>query len=177
MIRLSAALAACAFALAAAPVLAQDACHVGTTHAVMDVPNAEDMPGSRFMIAPAASGCVTEDSDADFVIGDGSDPLWFADLRGDRLVLTRSTGPHGDLLVFDLTSNVLLLEVPADEFEVDDTSVAYWERLDAATAENCAQFAEYQANGFGAVIAERRIFAFAPAGVTTTGERRCDPTQ
>lgn len=178
MRRLACLFAACGFALAAAPSFAQEvaACHTSDSHAVADVAN-EDGVGSSFLVTSAATGCVDAADEADLVIGDGDEPLWFEQLRRDKLFLTRSTGPQGDLIVHDLTSDVRLLDVPSDDFDIHDDSVLYWEWKEQGTAENCPQFAEYRQNGFGAAIVEEKRLVFGEAGPTATGERRCDPTQ
>ena len=177
MRRIACLFAVCGFALPAAHSFAQEvaACHTSDSHAVADLPN-EDL-GSRFLVTSAAAGCADVAEDADFVVGDGGEPLWFAELRKDKLFLTRSTGPQGDLVVHDLTSDARLLDVPSDHFEIGDDSVVYWERTEEATPETCPQFAEYRENGFGAVIAEEKRLVFGEAGPTATGERRCDSTQ
>jgi len=164
-------------ALAAGPAAAQEIadCHTSDSHAVADLPN-EDL-GSRFLVSAAAKGCVGAADEAGLVVGDGEEPLWFAELRGNKLFLTRSTGPHGDLVVYDLTSDVRLLDVPADEFDIQDDSVVYWERTEPATAQNCAQIAEYKADGFGAVISVEKRLVFAGRGPAATGRTRCDATQ
>ncbi len=178
MRRLACLLFVCGFALVAAQSLAQErpACHTSDSHAVADLPN-EDLVGSRFLVTSAAAGCAKADAEADFVIGDGDEPLWFEELRRDKLFLTRSTGPQGDLIVHDLTSDVRLLDVPSDDFAIHDDSVVYWQWTEQGTAENCPQFAEYRANGFGAAIVEQKRLVFGGAGPEATGERRCDQTQ
>lgn len=178
MRRLAWLFAVCGIALAAGHSFAQEGatCHTSGSHAVMDLPNEDDL-GSLFLVTAAAAGCAKAAAEADFVIGDGEGPLWFQELRRDKLFLTRSTGPQGDLVAHDLTSNVRLLDVPSDDFAIDDDSIVYWQRVEQGTAENCPQLAEYQQNGFGAAIVEERRLVFGEPGPTATGERRCDATQ
>ena len=178
MRRLACLLSACGFALVAAHSSAQEvaACHTSDSHAVADLPNEDDL-GSRFLVTSAAAGCANVAEEADLVIGDGEGPLWFEELRKDKLFLTRSTGPQGDLVVHDLTSDARLLDVPSDDFDIHDDRVVYWQWAEQGTAENCPQFAEYRENGFGAAIVEEKRLVFGEAGPTATGERRCDLTQ
>lgn len=163
---------------AAAPALAQaPVCHDGDRFRVAALEYA-DNAGTRFAVTPVDSGepCAFDES-ADFVIGSEGDPLWFGALRDPYLVLTRSTGPQGDVVVYDLAAKAKLLDVPADAFADDDAGVTFWERTEAGTERNCPRFAEYQANGLGAVIAVETRFDFASRQSTPTGNRRCDATQ
>jgi hypothetical protein len=175
--RLGVLCAAMGFVALTPPLMAQEAtCHGSASYNVAEMPN-PDYVGARFLVTSGDAGCAAGDEGADYAIGAIDEPLWFASIEGDMLVLTRSTGPHGDLLVHDLAGNVRLLDVPADSFEVVSGTLVYWERAGDADRDNCAQFEEYRADGFGAVIAEEKRFAFADGSVTATGRSRCDPTQ
>lgn len=174
--------AACTLTLLAIPAaaVAQDAtCYSSPGFVVAALENTEN-PGTRFSILPAGavgSDTCRFDAAGDYVIGDGEDPIWFAALAGNMLVLSRSTGPQGDLVVHDLASRKIVLDVPADDFTADPKGITFWERAEEANASNCPEFAEHQANGLGAVISLESRFDFTSAAVTRTGKSRCDATQ
>lgn len=144
---------------------------------VVAVQEYEEFPGSRFAILPAGSKCAFDKHKALFTIGSEEDPLWFEELIDHYLVLSRSTGPQGDLVVYNLARKVSVLDVPSDVFEVYDDGIFYWERISEGTPQNCPQFAEYERNGLDAAIVENKRFNFSSATVETFGEKRCDATQ
>jgi hypothetical protein len=142
----------------------------------------DDEPGSLFAVTalahkPAPKTCSFDADHADFVLGQKGDPLWYGDQAGKYLILQRSTGPQGDLVIYDLATRKLVLDVPADDFSVEAGSVAFWERTEAATAGNCPNFAENQANGLSSVISKRRLFDPASAKISDTKDERCDAVQ
>jgi len=177
---MSAAFCALGLLVFARTAAAQEAvCYSSPTFVVAALENTENA-GTRFSILPAgAAGSDTcrFDPDGNYVIGDGEDPIWFAALAGNMLVLSRSTGPQGDLVVHDLASRKVVLEVPADDFTADPKGISFWERTEEANAANCPDFAKHQANGLGAVTSLESRFDFASSAVTRTGKSRCDPTQ
>ena len=127
-------------------------------------------PGDR-------SACKVTQGSADFVIGASGDPLWFEALTPRHLVMTRSTGPQGEVVIYDLDRRSHVVDAPADEVAVDASGATFWERKEAATRKNCPQFARYRADGLGAVITAETKFDFASGVATATGQRRCDATQ
>jgi hypothetical protein len=101
------ALLACGCVSLSSASLAEPQCHSNDIYHIVVEPYPDDA-GNRFAVnrlkgAPPA-GCIFDEAKADLVIGKRGDPLWYADLSGDHLILSRSTGPQGDLVVYDLTS-------------------------------------------------------------------------
>lgn len=139
--------------------------------------------GSDFIVRPPARGkikCTFETQDGDIRIGEPEDALYYRGLAGTYLVLDRSTGPDGDLVIYDLDAGAFepVIDVPADDDVLIDTDrILYWERTDQGTAENCPAFAEHQAIGFGSVIAEERSFDVATGIVSSSGEWHCSQAQ
>lgn len=156
-------------------------CHANKRYHVAAETYPEDA-GARFAIT-ALEGrkkpktCAFDATRADFVIGAAGDPLWFDKLAGRFLVLRRSTGPQGDLVVYDLDSRKPVLDAPADDYALDGKVLRYWERTAEATAATCPAFAEHQANGMGSVIAQEKTLDLATLKGGPTGKSRCDATQ
>jgi hypothetical protein len=171
-----------ALSLVTAPALAQEAqCFQNDQFLVISQERTDEV-GADFLIRSPAKGkikCVFEQHDGDVLLGAPDDPLHFAQLLGHYLVLTRSTGPDGDLVIYDLEDpDAPVLDVPADdEISATETELTFWERTVAGTAENCSDFAQYEEWGMGAVIAEEQVFNAADGSVTATGEKRCSATQ
>tara|TARA_R110002020_G_scaffold134603_2_gene300700 strand:+ start:5688 stop:6236 length:549 start_codon:yes stop_codon:yes gene_type:complete len=176
-------LIAATFGLAATPALAQQAqCIQNDTHLVI-AQQRSDEAGTDFIIRPPARGkiaCRYEQHDGDILIGSPDDPLWYEALSGNYLILTRSTGPQGDLVIYDLATDpsTPLLDLPAaDDLTIGEAEITFWERTIAGTAANCPQYAEHQGYGFGSVIVEQRIFDITTGQVRSTGASRCSNTQ
>ena len=176
-------LAAGAASLAlATPAFAQDAeCYQNDSYFVIGQQRTDEV-GTSFIVktldGAAAPACSFEAGADDFVLDDVTDPLWYAGLAGKYLVLTRSTGPDGDVVIYDLASRKAVVDKPADdEVIVDDAMVMYWERTGEATAQSCPEFAENEANGLGSVIAEEAMLDVATGEISKTGETRCSSTQ
>ncbi|WP_140048912.1 hypothetical protein [Devosia lucknowensis] len=172
-------LCACA---APVPVLASEAqCFQSKNHLVVFHDRIDEV-GSDFIVRPPARGkiaCVFDPTPDDRRIGAPGDPLHFLTLLGDYLILTRSTGPDGDLVIYDLSgaSDEPVIDVPADDDVVVTEELTYWERTSDATSENCPQYEAYTSDGLGSVIAEERVFDPATGDVTETGNARCSATQ
>lgn len=174
------ALIACGCVLLSSASLAEPQCHSNAHYHVVAQPYPDDA-GNRFAVirlkgAPPA-GCVFDASKADIVIGKEGDPLWYADLSGDSLILSRSTGPQGDLVVYDLKSGRSVLDVPADEYELKGNLLSFWQRTAQATAETCPGFAENQANGLGSVTAVLKTYDLQTGTITETGDSKCVAVQ
>ncbi len=179
-------LAQACFFLTLAPLTAaaqaQDAeCHSNESFAVA-VKAYDDEPGARFAVRAlegnaAPAECVFDEVAADVVIGKPGDPLWFGELAGDFLIATRSTGPQGDLVVFELPSGRTVLDVPADDYIVDDGQVSFWQRVSEGDEENCPTFVENEENGLGSAIVRHGFFDLGLGKVAMTDETRCDATQ
>jgi hypothetical protein len=157
-------------------------CHANNRYHIAIEAHADDAPGARFAVTDlgrqkAPKACVFDKAKADFIIGDATEPLWFGQLAGKLLVLTRSTGQQGDLVVYDLTNRKKVLDVPSDEYVVGDSRLVFWQRLGQATAGNCPAFAENQKNGLGSVIAAEETLDLATLVVGKTGKSRCDAVQ
>lgn len=142
----------------------------------------EDEPGALFAVT-ALSGraahrtCAFDTSSSDFVIGKIGDALWYQDLAGKYLILQRSTGPQGDLVVIDLSTRKTVLDVPSDDFTLDGGTLTFWQRGAEATPANCATFKDNAANGLGSVIVSRKLFSITSGKVTLTKDTRCDAIQ
>lgn len=167
--------------LFALPAAAQEVeCHSSDSYRVAVKLYGEE-PGAQIAVTAiepgAASTCRFDADEADDVIGERGDPLWFYALEGNILVLSRSTGPQGDVVVHDLDEGTVLLDAPSDAFEVSGGKLVFWERTVEGTPDTCPGFAEFQANGFGTVITVEKALDFADGSVTATGASRCDGTQ
>ena len=163
------------------PGMAEPQCHSNDRYLVVAQPH-EDDAGNRFAVtrlngAPPPAACAFDERAADFVLGAAGDPLWFAELAGNSLILNRFTGPQGDLVVYDLRSGKVVLDVPSDEYELKDNVVTFWQRMARATRETCPAFAENEASGFGSVTAVRKTLDLATQSVTETGDSKCMPVQ
>lgn len=175
------ALVASALAFLSAPAVAEDAlCFQNETALVIAQERTENV-GMDILVREPARGkikCEYQERDGDWVIGHKDDPLWYEGLVGNYLVLTRSTGPDGDIVIYDLANRSLFLDAPADDqVIIADDKVTFWQRTKAGTAKNCQEFGEYTSNGLGAVIAEERVLDVASGEVKATGEKRCSATQ
>jgi hypothetical protein len=160
--------------------MAEPQCHSDARYHIVVEPYPEDA-GNRFAVTrlkgATVPACRFDASRADVVIGERGDPLWYGELAGDSLILTRSTGPQGDLVVYDLMTAKPDLDVPSDEYERQGNVISFWQRMAPATSENCPSFAENEANGLGSVTAVRRTFDLATKAVSDTGESKCVAVQ
>ena len=169
--------------LAAAPVAAQEAQCFQNEHFLVIFQDRTDEVGSDFIIRPPALGkvaCTFETRNGDIRIGEAGDPLHFLGLAGPHLILSRSTGPDGDLVIYDLERSAFnpFIDVRADdEVTIETDRVVFWERTMTGTETNCPEFSEYTGYGLGAVIAEERVFEVETRAVTSTGKTRCSSTQ
>jgi hypothetical protein len=115
--------------------------------------------------------CIFDPATADLIIEGYYD---LESLAGDYLVVSEGTSQVRTLLVFDLRKGKQLLSADAEYDGFVDGGVAYWERREMATPENCPQFEEYSGYGGSGVIAHETIFSFDSRQSTSTGETRCD---
>lgn len=165
----------------AAPAWAQaPTCHSVAGYNVLEVENTEGI-GTRFAVKARAKGagaaCKFTEAKADFVVGSEEDPFHFEALTDHYLIMRRSFGPQGQLVIYDLKGRDIVLDALSDEVTVDKTGATYWERVDEGTKANCPQFDEYKADGFGADIAVETRFDFKTAKATASKKQRCDPSQ
>jgi hypothetical protein len=170
----------CSCVLLSSASMAEPQCHSNDRYHVVAQPY-EDDAGNRFAVSrltgAAPASCVFDETKADLVIGKAGDPLWYADLAGDNLILSRSTGPQGDLVVYDLEDGQPFLDVPADEYELKGNRLTFWQRTGPATAENCPSFAENEANGLGSVTAVLKTLDLETRAVGEAGESKCVAVQ
>lgn len=170
------------FSLAALPAFAEAECYQNDQYLVIGQDRVDEV-GTDFIIRAPAKGkinCLYEINDDDVVLSNSGDPLHFEQLVGQYLILTRSTGPEGDLVIYDLTTPlyVPLLDARAgDELTITEETLTYWQKLIGGTPLNCPQFEENAANDLGSVIYEERILDFATLTVAATGETRCYSAQ
>jgi len=156
-------------------------CHVDKDFHVAVQPFKED-PGALFAVTGltgkiAPKTCKFDPQSADFVIGKNGDALWYSNLAGKYLILQRSTGPQGDLVIIDLTTRETVLDAPSDDFSLEGDTLTFWQRGEEATAKNCATFRENTKNGFGSVLATLKRFSIASGKVNATASTRCDAVQ
>lgn len=173
-------LLACGCVSLSSASMAEPQCYSNDHYHVVMQPYPDDA-GNQFAVAKlkgaAPAACIFDEAKADMVIGKVGDPLWYAELSGDSLILSRSTGPQGDLVVYDLRSGKPVLDVPADEYELKGAKLSFWERTGPATAKTCPSFAENEANGLGSVIAALKTFDLASQTTTETDESKCVAVQ
>jgi hypothetical protein len=156
-------------------------CHADKEFHVAVKPFKEDS-GALFAVT-ALSGkaaprtCGFDPKSADFVIGRNGDALWYSDLVGTYLILQRSTGPQGDLVIIDLATRKTILDVPSDDFAREGDTLVFWQRGEEATEKTCASFRENTDNGLGSVISTRKLFSLTTGKIGTTGATRCDAIQ
>jgi hypothetical protein len=174
-------IAALAFAAAAAPAYAQEAqCFQNETALVITRERTDDVGMDILVRAPARGKikCEYRERAGDWIIGEPAEPLWYEGLAGNYLVLSRSTGPDGDIVIYDLVDRSVLLDAPEDmSITIADDSVTFWQRTVPANEGNCPELAEYTANGLGAIIAEEQVLDVASGTIKATGQSRCSATQ
>ena len=174
-------LLACGCVSLSSASMAEPQCHSNDRYHVVAQPYPDDA-GNRFVVtrldeASAPTGCVHDESKADFTIGTPGDPLWFSGLSGQYLILTRSTGPQGDLVVHDLAGPKVVLDVSADDFWLEGSILSYWQRDGQATPANCPSFKTNAADGLGSVISSLKLLDLDTGKTIESGEQRCDATQ
>lgn len=176
------ALAALTLSSLAVPAMAHEAeCYSDARYFVIAHEN-PDYAGTQFIIRAKKTPeqkfvCNFEETKSGYLLNEQGDPLWYEGLSGQYLVTTRSTGPQGDLVIFDLDTRAAVLDKPAEDVAVDDAGVTYWERREPGTADNCPSFAENEANYLGSAIVYEARFDFATAKVSESGQSRCIATQ
>lgn len=177
-------LAATIVGLAATPALADDTqCFQNEQFLVIGQERTDDV-GTNFIVRPPATGkiaCVYEEQAGDMLIGSPGDPLWYEGLAGRYLVLTRSTGPDGDVVIYDLENGDPItpyIDIAADDtVTITDDSVTYWARKEPGTADTCPDYAQATADGLGTVIADEIVLDIVTGDVTATGQTHCSTTQ
>lgn len=169
--------------IAATPALAQEAQCVQNEQFLVIAQDRVDEAGADFIIRPPANGkiaCVYEEHEGDQMLGEPRDPLHFEGLVGSYLVLTRSTGPQGNLVVYDLATDLYtpLLDVGAgDEITIADDGITYWQQAIRGTAANCPSFEGNTSHGLGSMIYEERVLDLSTVTLSSTGNTRCSSTQ
>lgn len=177
--------AACGLALLATPAFAQDTvsnCYQSGPYFVIAQERAEEA-GTNFIIKALPKGtkapqCSFTAAEGDVELKNPEDAFWYEGLAGKYLVLTRSTGPDGDVVIYDMASNRNVVDIPADaEVTVADDQVSYWQRTGDATAATCPELDQYKADGLGAVIAAQTTLTVATGAIVATGKTHCSATQ
>ena len=140
-----------------------------------------DVPGMLMDVnkrdASGQPDCKTKDVKPEFTVGGPDQVLWFTSVSNDFLVMARSTGPIGNVVVQNLNDKTIVLDVVSDDFQADSWGVTFWEQKEAGTAETCKEYAEYREQGFGAVIAHETRYDFATKTSLVSGKKNCEPTQ
>ncbi|MBW6419913.1 hypothetical protein KX729_00490 [Rhizobium sp. XQZ8] len=171
-----------AFVIAGPGFTQEVECHDNNEYFVASKTHSGDA-GAQFAITalngkPKPGKCAFDAKKADFVIGKPGDPLWFSAQARNLLILSRSTGPQGDLVVYDLKARKSVLDVPSDDFAVEAGKLVFWQRsTTTATKKNCPSFAENEKNGMGSVISVQKAFDIKTGSVQELGKNRCDATQ
>jgi hypothetical protein len=159
--------------LLAAPAAAQsrDAHCISTPgHLVAAAPNAD--VGDSFAIYHKANPsqvipCRFDRAAADLILeGDYA----MEALMGDTLIVSEGTSVVRTLIVFDLTKGKRLLTAEAEYGGFYGPGIIYWERREAATAENCPEYEDY---GHTGVISHEMTFSLTTRKSTATGQTRC----
>ncbi|MHA6297804.1 hypothetical protein [Devosia sp. CAU 1758] len=174
-------IAASLLALSAGLAMAQDAqCFQNEDYLVIAQERLDDV-GTDILVRQPTMGkidCTYTEKDGDFVVNLKDEPLWYEGLLGQYLVLTRSTGPDGDIVILDLAARqVVVDEGVGDEVSLSDASVTYWQRFEQGDIDNCPKYHEYTSNGLGAVITREQVFDVATGVATATGMEQCSATQ
>lgn len=168
--------------LSAVPAMAEAECYQNEHYLVIGQQRVDEL-GTDFIIRQPAKGkinCLYEIADDDRVLSKTDDWVYYVGLARQYLVLNRSSGPDGDLVIYDLDGD---LSAPAidvradDEIDVDGNTVTYWERTEPGNTENCPEFAQYSSFGLGAVIAEQMVFDTTTGQARRTGQQHCSQTQ
>lgn len=157
-------------------------CHSNKEYLVAAQAYKDNEAGMQFAITGLRGkkmprGCVFDAARADFIIGKPGEPLWFGQQVGKLLILTRSTGPQGDLVIHDLSARKAVLDVPSDDYTVQGHQVIFWQRTSPGTRMNCPAFEQNRKDGLGSMLVIRKIFNTRSLVVHATGERRCDAVQ
>jgi hypothetical protein len=121
--------------------------------------------------------CKTKDVKPDFTVGGADQALWMTSLSSDYLVMAQSTGPVGNVVIENLTDKSIAVNVTSNDSQADSWGVTYWEQKEAATADNCPEFADFTAQGFAAVIAHEMRYDFATKTILTSGKTSCEAQQ
>lgn len=156
-------------------------CHASSEFFIAEKAHADDV-GSQFAVTalagkPKPTRCAFDAKKATFVIGKPGDPLHFENHADALLILSRSTGPQGDLVVYDLKARKAVLDVPSDDYALEGDRITFWQRTVEATRKNCKTFAENQKNGFLSMISVQKVFDIKAGTVKDLGKSRCDSVQ
>jgi hypothetical protein len=153
------------------PAAAQEASCISTPgHLVAAAPNAD--VGDSFAIYHKANPtqvipCRFDRAAADLILeGDYA----MEALTGDTLIVSEGTSVVRTLIVFDLTKGKRLLTAEAEYGGFYGPGIIYWERREAATAENCPEYEDY---GHTGVISHEMTFSLTTRKSTATGQTRC----
>ena len=140
-----------------------------------------DVPGMTMAInkrdTSGKPDCSSTVETPDFTVGGPEQALWFTFLSADYLVMARSTGPVGNVVIQNLSDKSIVVDVVSNDSQADSWGVTYREQKEAATAENCPEFADFTAQGFTAVIAHEMRFDFASKTSLSSGKTTCEPVQ
>lgn len=151
-------------------------CHAGGGYFVIARERAKEA-STEFLVRKTEPGntpaCIYKQAPGDFVIADRSKPYWFKDIRGDYLILTESTGPTENVVMFDLLSRRKVLDLTAADLKIDDRGIYFWARTEQATPQTCRTFAQIKKDGFVPMIETRARFIFAEARMIEIRARRC----
>ena len=154
-------------------------CYINDGYGISAVPDgleANDIISVQRKSSPQqAVMCPLPADEADLVLGEGDFGLHYVDLVADHLVLERSTGPVGDVVVVDLRSGKTILEAPAASYQyTSDDGIHYSERREDGTAETCDSFEELTALGLGTAIAYDMVLNLETGKTTETGTVSCE---
>jgi hypothetical protein len=187
VLKLTAFIAALVFAL---PALAQEEdtetdiaepqCELSANWRVVST-ELGDAPGMSMDVnkrdASGQPDCKTKDLKPDFTVGGPDQALWFTFLAADYLVMARSTGPVGNVVIQNLVDKSVVVDVTSNNAQADSWGVTYWEQKLAGTAETCPQFADFTAQGFKTIITHEMRYDFVTKTTLTSGKTTCEPQE
>lgn len=156
-------------------------CHANQDYLIVSKAYDEE-PGLLFTVttlkrAAAPKNCQFNPKKVDFIIGKKGDPLWFEGLDGDFLILTRSSGPDSDLVIYNLKTRKPVLDVPANDYKIKNKQVIFWQRVRVGTKADCPTFEKNEKMGLTSTMTAQKIFDMRTGMVRDTGKTGCDTTQ
>lgn len=152
-------------AASAQPAAGTVSCHAGGDFVVV-AREKTDEAGSEFLVrrAPARPGpCTFKPEAGDYRIG-GAEPYHFLGLGRHHLVLTASTGPAADLVIFDLAARKRVLSqrmTETSEPKLEGDTVSFTLRVGPGDPKSCKDWARFKKDGGSGEIGAPATFDLA----------------
>ena len=104
---------------------------------------------------------------------------YYADLKGDMLILNSTTGPDpSGLIIWNLAKHKKVFTGTwSDPQKSDDNSLIYWLGTGKATEKNCPEYKRWKSQGLDGAIETRVILDLKTLKIRKTKETRCAPRQ